>query len=275
VQNYNGRVYFGLTVDSEGIPDADRLLDFVNEAFQELSVAAGVEPKPVKSAERRVPRRKPATRSRRTARPVQEETVAATGRIQPQAQPKAAAKRARRRTRPRPVVSEVQQPIAEVPQEPLSTEEPLEIVTPPPLEPEAQEPEAVIAAQISEEVTAPVGPRPAEAPATAKPRKRRARRQPTAEVPPEPVSEIEISELAAAQPVETEAPALEALIAKHDLEEVTAPAKPHRRRTRRQPVETAPEPPAATSAAPQEEVSAEAEAGPETSEDVVEPVLAG
>ena len=47
IQSYNGKLYFGLTADSSGAPDVRRLNDFLEEAFGELRLAAGIpEPQP-------------------------------------------------------------------------------------------------------------------------------------------------------------------------------------------------------------------------------------
>ncbi len=42
IQSYNGTLYFGLTADSASAPDVGRLNDFLEDAFGELRVAAGI-----------------------------------------------------------------------------------------------------------------------------------------------------------------------------------------------------------------------------------------
>ena len=42
VQSYAGKLFFGFTADADAAPDVRRMRDFVHEAFQELSRAAGV-----------------------------------------------------------------------------------------------------------------------------------------------------------------------------------------------------------------------------------------
>ena len=46
VQSYAGKFFFGFTADAEAAPDVRRMRDFVQEAFQELSRAAGAKKKP-------------------------------------------------------------------------------------------------------------------------------------------------------------------------------------------------------------------------------------
>jgi hypothetical protein len=125
VQSYNGRVYFGLTADSEGVPDADRLRDFINESFEELCAAAGMVAKPAKKARRGAPGRRPASRRRRNASapeappkpasevetPAEAPTPSATQVEVEEARP--AAKPRRRRARPQPVASVPEQAVAE------------------------------------------------------------------------------------------------------------------------------------------------------------------
>lgn len=44
IQSYNGKLFFGFTADTAAAPDADRLADFLDEAFAELQKAACIEP---------------------------------------------------------------------------------------------------------------------------------------------------------------------------------------------------------------------------------------
>ena len=57
IQSYNGKLYFGFTGDAAAAPDVDRLRDFLDRAFSELSEAAGVKqskptPRPSKTVAR-------------------------------------------------------------------------------------------------------------------------------------------------------------------------------------------------------------------------------
>jgi WS/DGAT/MGAT family acyltransferase len=44
LQSYDGRLWVGLTADSEAMPDVGRMREFVDQSFQELREAAGVSP---------------------------------------------------------------------------------------------------------------------------------------------------------------------------------------------------------------------------------------
>lgn len=66
VQSYNGKLCFGLIADAEAAPDVGRLRDFMHDSFDELRRAAGVTPAKVHRAA--PPKRKVATRSRKTVK---------------------------------------------------------------------------------------------------------------------------------------------------------------------------------------------------------------
>ncbi len=74
--SYNGTFYFGLTGDCASAPDLDRLRDFLNQAFQEIRRAVGLEPAPKVE---RLPVPRPTAEDHPAAETASPETLATVG----------------------------------------------------------------------------------------------------------------------------------------------------------------------------------------------------
>jgi len=55
-QSYDGKIFFGLTADTDAAPDVERLRDFIRVSFAQLCRAAGVKKKA--PARKRAPRKR-------------------------------------------------------------------------------------------------------------------------------------------------------------------------------------------------------------------------